>query len=44
MLAAVTLGYLGLTRTRLGALERRIDVLAGLTIGASGVVVLLLGI
>ena len=44
MLAAVTLGYLGLTRTRLGALERRIDVLAGLTIGASGVAVLLLGI
>ena len=44
MMAAVTLGYLGLTRTRLGAFERRIDVLAGLTIGASGVAVLFLGV
>ena len=44
MMAAVTLGYLGLTRTRLGAFERRIDVLAGLTISASGVAVLFLGV
>ena len=44
MLAAVTLGYLGLSRVRLGAFERRIDVLAGLAIAASGGGVLLLGI
>ena len=43
MLAAVTLGYLGLTRARLGAFEGRIDLLAGLTIAASGVAVLCLG-
>ena len=40
MLAAVTLGYLGLTHARLGAFERRIDLLAGLTIAASGAAVL----
>jgi hypothetical protein len=44
MLIAVALGYLGLARTRLGAFERRIDVLAGLTIAASGAAVLLLGV
>ena len=44
MMAVVTLGYLGLTRTWLGVFERRLDVLAGLTIGASGVAVLCLGI
>jgi hypothetical protein len=44
MLIAVTLGYLGLARTRLGAFERRIDVLAGLTIAVSGAAVLLLGV
>jgi len=44
MLAAVTLGYLGLTRARLGAFERRIDLLAGLTIAASGAAVLVLHI
>ena len=44
MLAAVTLGYLGLTRARLGALERRMDLLAGLTIAASGAAVLVLGV
>ena len=43
MLAAVTLGYVGLTHARLGVFERRIDVLAGLTIAASGAAVLLLG-
>ena len=44
MIAAVTLGYLGLAHTRLGAFERRIDVLAGLTIAASGTAVLFLGV
>ena len=44
MLAAVTLGHLGLTHTRLGAFERRIDVLAGLTIAASGAAVMFLGV
>ena len=44
MLAAVTLGYLGLTHARLGAFEPRIDVLGGLTIAASGAAVLFLGI
>ena len=44
MLAAVTLGYLGLTHARLGAFERRIDLLAGLTIAASGAAVLFLKI
>ena len=42
MLAAVTLGYLGLTHAKLGAVEGRIDVLAGLTIAASGAAVLVL--
>lgn len=44
MLAAVTLGYLGLTHARLGAVERRIDLLAGVTIAASGAAVLFLRI
>ncbi len=44
MLVAVTLGYLGLTHMRLSVFERHIDVLAGLTIAASGAAVLLLGI
>ena len=44
MIAAVTLGYLGLAHARLGALERRVDVLAGLTIAASGAAVLFLGV
>ena len=44
MLAAVTLGYLGLNHAQLGPAERRIDVLAGLTIAASGAAVLFLGI
>ena len=44
MLAAVALGYVGLTRARLGGFERRIDVLAGLTVAASGAAVLWLGI
>ena len=44
MLAAVALGHAGLTRTRLGVLEQRVDVLAGLTVAASGAAVLFLGI
>lgn len=44
MLAVVTIGYLGLSHMRLGAFEQRIDVLAGLTIAASGAAVLFLGI
>jgi len=44
MLVAVTLGYLGLTHMRLRVFERHIDVLAGLTIAASGAAVLLLGV
>jgi sulfite exporter TauE/SafE len=44
MLVAVTLGYLSLTHARLGAVEQRIDVLAGLTIAASGAAVLFLGV
>ena len=44
MLAAVTLGYLGLSCVQLGAFERRIDVLAGLTIAASGTAVFLFGV
>ena len=44
MLVAVTLGYLGLTHMRLRVVERHIDVLAGLTIAASGAAVLVLGI
>lgn len=44
MLAAVTLGFLGLSRARLGGFERRLDVLAGLTIAASGAAVLCLGL
>ncbi len=44
MLAAVALGYIGLTRARLGVFEQRVDVLAGLTVAASGIAVLLLGI
>lgn len=43
MLAAVALGYVGLTRARLGGFEQRIDVLAGLTVAASGAAVLVLG-
>jgi sulfite exporter TauE/SafE len=44
MLAVVTLGYLGLSRTRLGVFEGRLDVLAGLTVAASGAAVLFIGI
>ena len=44
MLAVVSLGYLGLTRARLGAFHGQIDLLAGLTIAASGVAVLFLGL
>ena len=44
MLAAVTLGYLGLAHVRLRGVERWIDVLAGLTIVLSGAAVLFLGI
>jgi sulfite exporter TauE/SafE len=44
MLAVVALGHLGLSRARLGVFEGRIDVLAGLTIAASGAAVLFLGI
>ena len=44
MLVAVTLGFLGLTYARLGAFERRVDLLAGLTIAASGAAVLWLGL
>ncbi len=44
MLAAVALGYVGLTRARLGGFERRIDVLAGLTVAGSGAAVLFFGI
>ncbi|HJN46285.1 MAG: hypothetical protein CL477_01575 [Acidobacteria bacterium] len=44
MLAVVTLGYLGLSHARLGVFDGRIDVLAGLTIAASGAAVLFLGI
>jgi nickel/cobalt exporter len=43
MLAAVALGYVGLTRARLGVFEQKIDVLAGLTVAASGAAVLFLG-
>ncbi len=44
MLAAVALGYVGLTRARLGGFERRIDVLAELTVAAGGAAVLWLGV
>ncbi len=44
MLAAVALGYCGLTRARLGMFEQKIDLLAGLTVAASGAAVLLLGV
>ena len=44
MLAAVTLGYLGLAHAGLRGFERQIDVLAGLTIAASGAAVLFLGV
>ena len=44
MLGAVALGHLGLTRARLGALDQRADLLAGLTVAASGAAVLFLGI
>ena len=36
MLATVLVGYLGLSRARLGGLERQVDLLAGLTVAASG--------
>ena len=44
MLAAVALGYVGLTRARLGVFEHKVDVLAGLTVAASGAAVLWLGV
>ena len=44
MMVTVALGFLGLSRVRLRGLEQRLDVLAGLTVAASGVAVLLLGL
>jgi len=44
MLAAVALGYVGLARARLGVFERKVDVLAGLAVAASGAAVLWLGV
>ena len=44
MLVTVALGFLGLSRVRLRGFEQRLDVLAGLTVAASGVAVLLLGL
>ena len=44
MLAAVALGYAGLTHARLRGFEQRVHVLAGLTVAASGAAVLFLGI
>ena len=44
MLVTVTLGVLGLSQVRLRGFERRLDVLAGLTVAASGVAVLFLGL
>ena len=43
MLVVVSLGYTGFNSARLGVLEPRLDVLAGLTIAASGASVLWLG-
>ena len=43
MLVVVALGYTGFNSARLGVLEPRLDVLAGLTIAASGASVLWLG-
>ena len=44
MLVTVTLGVLGLSQVQLRGFERRLDVLAGLTVAASGVAVLFLGL
>jgi nickel/cobalt exporter len=44
MLTAVALGHVGLARVRLGGLEQRADLLAGLAVAASGAGVLFLGL
>jgi len=44
MLVTVLVGHFGLSRARLGGLERQVDLLAGLTVAASGAAVLVLGV
>jgi sulfite exporter TauE/SafE len=44
MLALVTVGHLGLSRVRLGALERHAELLAGLAIAGSGVAIQAFGL
>ena len=44
MMVTVALGFFGLSHIRLRGFEQRLDVLAGLTVAASGVAVLFLGL
>ena len=44
MLMTVLVGHFGLSRARLGGFERQVDLLAGLTVAASGAAVLVLGV
>ena len=44
MLVTVLVGHFGRSRARRGGLERQVDLLAGLTVAASGAAVLVLGV